>query len=112
VQYQMLALSLLGFMAVPASYLAYLIGVKKKVYLISGWENDELINADAYASTFSLALVVMALFLAVSSIALYTEWAKLSDIGALIIVAIATPMVAGSYCNFRYGKKLNSSSKA
>ena len=94
-----------GVTVVVSLVFAYLIGVKKKMNLISGWDPKKVADADGYARVYGLALVLSAVpMLAVAGLVGLGGIGQVQLIVAVVLTTV--PVLVGAvYANRKYGRR-------
>jgi hypothetical protein len=100
-----IALGIFLGVVIPSLYLAYLVGLKKKIYLIAGSQARHMSHPIQYAYLISQSLLYMSIILAATSFLIGNQILHFAQAGIPIIIAIAIPMSMGSYASFKYGRK-------
>jgi hypothetical protein len=100
-----IALGIFLGIVIPSLYLAYLIGLKKKIHLIAGSQAKHMSHPIQYAYLISQSLLYMSIILTATSFFIGNQIILFDEAGLAIIIAIALPMSMGVYASFKYGRK-------
>jgi hypothetical protein len=100
-----IALGIFLCIVIPSLYLAYLIGLKKKIHLVAGSQARRMSHPIQYAYLISQSLIYMSVILAATSFLIGNQILHFDHAGLPIIVALAIPMSMGTYATVKYGRK-------
>ncbi|WP_257254728.1 hypothetical protein [Endozoicomonas sp. SESOKO3] len=90
--------------AVPGYILAYMIGVKKSVHLISGWNSSKISNPDNYAQIIGFGLFILAINITIAALLLSTGLASEMELTFLIVGSVLAPVICSILAKVKYGK--------
>ena len=101
-----------GALVAVSLVFAYLIGVGKKMNLISGWDPKNVADADGYARVYGLALVISAV--PMLAVALLVGLGGIGQVQLVVAVVLTSvPVLVGAaYANRKYGRRSGSGDQA
>ncbi|WP_125783287.1 hypothetical protein [Pseudoalteromonas rubra] len=88
--------------ALPCLIGAYLIGVKRCMFLIAGWDPDKYHTHNAIAQIFGWGLFVGGLMMSAAALLDYLGLFGEEQSAILILAGAATVIATGFYCNVKF----------
>lgn len=98
------ALLLLLVVTLPCLIGAYLIGIKKMMFLVAGWDDSRIDDINAFATMFGWSLFILGLN--VASAALLNYYRQIGEQGVVLIVLLSAilPVATAIYGQIRFKK--------
>ncbi|RUO66242.1 hypothetical protein SAMN06297229_0266 [Pseudidiomarina planktonica] len=90
--------------SVPTLVASYLVGVKKKMNMLAGWNPDKYKEHDKIGSIFGRALFALSVLSFIGCAMLYQDPSYEHLFGLMLLLGVVFIIVSAIYCNLKYRK--------
>jgi len=98
-------LLVLFLVSIPTLIASYIVGIKKKMHLLAGWNPDKYVNHEQVGKIMGRALFAFSILSFIGCALLYQAPANEHLFGLMLLIGVIFLIASSVYCHVNYRKK-------